>query len=307
MVNLPRFLTLIVAFSLSFPALSGDRSNTRYPIMMVHGIFGFDSLLGVDYFYGVPEFLSEDGATVFLTAVSAANATEVRGEQLIAEVEAVLALTGADKVNLIGHSHGGPTVRYVASVAPHLVASVTSVGGVNWGSPVADALRDAIEPGSVTESVAAAAANALANLIELLSGSSHRPTDALAATESLTTAGTLAFNQRYPEGVPQHYCGDGEPVAANGVHYFSWSGDVSYTNVFDPVDPFLAVTSLIIDDANDGLVSACSSHLGLVLNDSYRMNHLDEINQSFGLTHFWETDPKRVYRDHARRLKSLGL
>ena len=42
-----------------------------------------------------------------------------------------LAATGAAKVNLIGHSHGGPTARYVASVRPDLVGSVSSVAGVN--------------------------------------------------------------------------------------------------------------------------------------------------------------------------------
>ncbi|HBC18826.1 MAG TPA: hypothetical protein DC022_08760, partial [Alcanivorax sp.] len=32
-------------------------------------------------------------------------------------------------VNLLGHSHGGPTVRYVASVYPDYVASATAVAG----------------------------------------------------------------------------------------------------------------------------------------------------------------------------------
>merc|ERR1711976_999114 len=48
----------------------------------------------------------------------------VRGEQLLDYIDEVLALSGADKVNLIGHSHGGPTARYAASVAPDKVASV---------------------------------------------------------------------------------------------------------------------------------------------------------------------------------------
>ncbi|MCV5343391.1 alpha/beta fold hydrolase, partial [Escherichia coli] len=73
--------------------------------------------------------------------VSATNSSEVRGEQLLAQVETLLAAIGAEKVNLIGHSHGGPTTRYVASVRPDLVASVTSIGGVNKGSKVADLVR----------------------------------------------------------------------------------------------------------------------------------------------------------------------
>mgnify|MGYP006175506079 CR=1 FL=1 len=70
----------------------------------------------------------------------------------------MLAITGADKVNLIGHSHGGPTIRYVASVAPELVASATSVGGVNYGSEIADLVRANAAPGSAAEKLAAAQA-----------------------------------------------------------------------------------------------------------------------------------------------------
>ncbi|TKB54296.1 lipase family alpha/beta hydrolase [Ferrimonas aestuarii] len=289
------------------PAYSNTDSQTQYPIVLVHGLFGFDDILGIDYFYGIPQALTEEGATVFVPAVSAANTTEVRGEQLLNEVERILALTGAKKVNLIGHSHGGPTVRYVASVAPHLVASITSVGGVNWGTEVADAMRGKLEPGSLPESSISDAANALVNLMEILSGNQGLPTDSIAATESLTTVGTLAFNAKYPEGVPSQYCGTAPMVADNGVYYFSWSGSRKITNVLDPSDAPMKLTGLIIPGDSDGLVSSCSSRLGYVINDHYRMNHLDEVNQAFGLHHLWETDPKQVFLEHAHRLKSLGL
>ena len=102
-------------------------TETEHPIVLVHGLSGFDNLFGiVDYFNGVPGALAEDGADVYVPQVSAANATAVRGEQLLAQVQEIVATTDADKVNLIGHSHGGPTVRYVAGVAPDLVASATS-------------------------------------------------------------------------------------------------------------------------------------------------------------------------------------
>lgn len=59
--------------------------------------------------------------------------------------------------------------------------------------------------------------------------------------------------------------------------------------------------------ANDGLVGTCSSHLGMVIRDNYRMNHLDEVNQVFGLTSLFETSPVSVYRQHANRLKNASL
>ena len=133
-VVLSSTLLLSQAQAMSAPPPTGY-TETQYPIVLAHGLFGFDAILGVDYWYKVPETLQKDGATVFLTSVANSNSPEVRGEQLIAEVERVLAITGADKVNLIGHSHGGPTTRYVASVRPDLVASVTSISGVNKGTP----------------------------------------------------------------------------------------------------------------------------------------------------------------------------
>ena len=91
-------------------------------------MLGFDSLLGIDYWYGIPSALRRDGAQVYITEVSQLNTSELRGEELLAQVEEIVAISGKPKVNLIGHSQGGPDIRYVAGVRPDLIASVTSVG-----------------------------------------------------------------------------------------------------------------------------------------------------------------------------------
>nr|MBP6792386.1 triacylglycerol lipase [Aeromonas sp.] len=261
----------------------------------------------VDYFYGIPQALTRDGAKVYVAQVSATQSSELRGEQLLKQVQQVLAITGAEKVNLIGHSHGGPTIRYVASVAPELVASATSVGGVNHGSEIADLVRAKVTPGSAAEGLAVAAASALSGVISLLSGGSQLPQDPLAALDALTSTGAQRFNQRYPEGLPSQHCGEGPLLADNGVYYFSWSGRGNMTNILDPVDPALALTGSFFKEPSDGLVGVCSSHLGKVIGTHYRMNHLDEVNQSFGIRHLFETDPVNLYRQHANRLQRLGL
>lgn len=286
-------------------AHAGTYTQTRYPIVLVHGIFGFDSALGVDYFYGIPEALRRDGAKVYVAQVSAANSHEVRGEQLLAQVKNILAVTGAAKVNIIGHSQGGPTSRYVAGVAPQLVASITSVGGVNRGSRVADIVRGVAPVGSVSEALANSAATALASLISLTSGGSGLPQMPTAALDSLTTAGSAKFNQRFPAGVPTSGCGNGAELV-NGVRYYSWTGTKTLTNLLDVSDAPLAVLGLVFGEANDGLVSACSSRLGKHLGD-YSQNHLDEVNQVLGLRDWFATDPVTVYRQQANRLKNLGL
>lgn len=302
-----RRCAMVLFASLALAATAQAQSGytqTRYPVVLVHGLFGFDSFLGVDYFYGIPQALRQDGARVFVAQVSAANSTEVRGEQLLAQVRNILAITGAAKVNLIGHSHGGPTVRYVAGVAPHLVASATSVAGVNRGSRVADILRGVAPAGSVSETLANTVTKAFVSLINLGSSGGSLPQMPTAALDSLTTAGSARFNQRFPQALPTG-CGSG-PELVNGVRYYSWTGVQPVTNVLDALDGPLGLLSLAFGEANDGLVSACASRLGKHLGD-HRQNHLDEVNQLFGITDWWSASPVTLYRQHANRLKQLGL
>ena len=302
------FFALFIALSL-LPAQTWATgyTGTKYPIVLVHGLFGFDNIGPVEYFYGIPAALRADGAQVFVTQVSAANSTEVRGEQLLAQVKQILAVTGASKVNLIGHSHGAPTSRYVASVRPDLVASVTSVGGVNKGSKFADFLLGVAPPGTYSNAAIVSLTNGASKLISFLSGQPKLPQNAAMAAASLSTPGSLKFNAAHPDGVPTSACGEGA-YNVNGVAYYSWSGAQQATNVLDASDPILVLTSLAFNgEPNDGLVGTCSSHLGQVIRDNYAMNHLDEVNQLIGLVNIFENNPVTMYRQHANRLKNSGL
>ena len=300
--------TFLVALSLlPVSGFAAGYTQTKYPIVLVHGLLGFDNIGPVEYFYGIPSALRYDGARVFTVQVSAANSTEVRGEQLLTQVKQILAATGATKVNLMGHSHGGPTARYVAGVRPDLVSSVTSIGGVNRGSMVADVLLGIAPAGTLSNTVIVSIANGLSTIINFLSGGSGLTQNSLAAAKSLSTAGSLQFNQRFPDGVPTSACGEGA-YNVRGVAYFSWSGAQPYTNFLDIADPALALTSLAFKGAkNDGLVSSCSSRLGRVIRDDYAMNHLDEVNQTVGLVNLFETNPVTLFRQQANRLKNQGL
>ena len=59
------------------------------------------------------------------------NSNEIRGEQLAQQVEEMARLLDNLKLTLIGHSQGGPTIRYVAGIMPNKVASLTSVSGTH--------------------------------------------------------------------------------------------------------------------------------------------------------------------------------
>lgn len=281
-------------------------TKTKYPIVLAHGLGGFDEIFGVyEYWFGIPNELRDGGATVFVTEVSQLNSTEARGEQLIDQIEQIVAITGKPKVNLIGHSHGGLDVRYVAAVRPDLVASTTSVGSPHKGAELATFLRANVQGGSFTEAVVGYFANWLGAVLGLLTGNTN-PSNAIAALDSLTAAGLAQFNASYPQGVPTSACGSGA-ATVNGIRYYSWSGTGILTNALDVSDAAMALTSLFYSEANDGLVGRCSSHLGTVIRDNYFHNHLDEVNQILGLVSIFESNPTSVFRTHANRLKNAGL
>ncbi|MCK9194575.1 MAG: triacylglycerol lipase [Nevskia sp.] len=298
--------TLLLSL-VALPAAAAGYTQTRYPIVLAHGLFGFDTLAGVPYFYQIPDALSRDGAKVYVTKVSAENSSVVRGEQLLTQVKNILAVTGAKKVNLIGHSQGGLDIRYVAAVRPDLVASVTTVGTPHKGSKFADALRGKLAPGSLTEAVLASVAQGFGSLINILSGGGTNPQNAIAALDALTSAGTASFNSKYPAGLPTSSCGSGA-ASANGVAFYSWGGTGLLTNVLDLTDPALGLTGLAFGfEANDGLVGRCSNHFGKIIADNYFQNHLDEVNQTFGLVSLFTSNPVTLFREQANRLKNAGF
>lgn len=296
-----------LSFGAASHAVAADTyTQTRYPIVLVHGAFGFDAIGPVSYWYGIVGALRSGGATVYTPSVSGAESSEARGEQLLRQLRSYKAAYGHQKFNLIGHSHGGPTARYVAAVAPELVASVTTVGSPHAGSKVADAI-ETVTSWTGTTGFAATLANGLASTIAFLSGSPTLPQDSLGSLKSLSTRGAANFNSRFPQGKPTSSCGQG-PASVNGIRYWSVGGTSVATNVLDVSDALLVSTSVLFGfEQNDGLVGRCSSHWGTVLKDNYAWNHLDEVNQAFGLRGVFSQDPVAFYRSQANRIKGSGL
>ncbi len=283
------------------------RYDTKYPIVLVHGVSGFDQvLLLVEYFHDIPSTLRKGSAKVYTPNVTAWHDAYVRGEQLIDYIENyVLPHSGATKVNLVGHSLGSPTSRYVASTRPDLVASVTSVNGVNHGSGFADWGMRTFPEGTAGNDVIAELLNLLGNVTDYLAGDPYDQ-DALSSVLFMTTEGLNTFNNQHPQGKPTSYCGSG-PQKVNGIHYFSWGSTGGITNALDPLDYLMAFTGVIgfNNSDHDGLVSRCSQHWGNVLRDNYHLNHTDATNLLFGMTGW--TDPRDIYSNHASRLRSMGL
>ena len=293
------------------PAPSGY-TDTQHPIMLVQGILAFDSIAGVDYWYKISEKLESEGAQVYTAHINAFNGSVARGEQLIEELDNIRAVDPSiQKFNLVAHSQGGLTSRYVMSVRPDLVASLTTMGSPNQGAPIADALNNIFSENSPLGSTYEFIINAAGSLIDGLSRDGVGKSDARALTKEFTTAGAASFNATYPAGLPTTQCGEGPwSVVINGhnINLYSWAGGAAFTNALDPLDYLFATTGLLFaGESNDGITGSCSSHFGKVIRDDYKMNHGDLINQVLGLHTLFDTDPLSVYRTHANRLKTAGL
>lgn len=290
---------------------------TRYPLVLVPGMLGFVRLLLYPYWYGIVAALRRGGATVIAVQVSPLNSSEVRGEQLLARIEAIRQETGAARVNLIGHSQGSLTARYAAAKRPDWVASVTSVAGPNHGSELADYLEKHY-PATTAKgrllSVALRLIAALMSLLETGYRGPRLPVDVPAAHQSLTSEGVALFNRQYPQGLPETWGGQGAEEV-DGVRYYSWSGTLQPgktdrgRNLLDGTNRSCRLFArTFVREAGhcDGMVGRYSSHLGTVIGDQYPLDHFDIVNQSLGLVGKG-AEPVRLFVEHARRLKAAGV
>lgn len=289
-------------------------TKTKYPIMLVHGVAGWDSLGNiVDYFNGIPHALTKDGANVCIAAVSSFASSFDRAAQLAPQVKQCAQHFGAAKVNIMAHSQGSPTARILLEYGDsrNYIASITSINGVNKGSKVADFIRGVLPEQSLVETSVAKIVDAVGDFIDAISSDGQNLSqNSLDALETLSTAGTADVNAYTPWGVnTSSYCAksvEDHNVHGKNIKLFSWTGNDPTTNILDISDPFIALTSKVfINEKSDGLVGVCSTYLGKVIADNYHMNHLDATNQVLGY-HGW-TEPKTLYTKQANLLKGKGL
>jgi len=263
-----------------------------YPIVLAHGFFGFDDFAGagfLSYFYGVKEHLAAGGEElVYTPAVDPFNSSDFRGDQLIAEIEAILAETGHAKVNIIGHSQGGLDARAVAHKRPDLVASVVTVATPHFGSPVADIVLKYVDDPD--------AQDVLNELLKLIGAPLYdeigNETDVFKPLHLFSQPGIAQFNASHPD----------QP----GVFYASVTGrsdeqlggiecepDVAqsfvkqWDAVVDPIDIALSLSEAVVDggfnseEPNDGLVRVVDARWGQFWG-CIPADHLDQVGQLLG-------------------------
>lgn len=122
--------------------------KTRYPILLVHGIFFRDWQL-VNYWGRIPATLIRNGAVIYYGGQQSAAKIEQSASELAARIEQVLAETGAEKVNIIAHSKGGLDSRCAIAKFDlgDKVATLTTINTPHRGCEFVDKLLRQIPDG----------------------------------------------------------------------------------------------------------------------------------------------------------------
>ena len=119
--------------------------QTKYPLLMVHGIFfrDFDYL---NYWGRIPKALEENGAKIYYGKHLSAASVKKCGEELAARIEEICKEGGFEKVNVIAHSKGGLDMRYAISKcgADRYVASLSTINTPHRGCEFAEYLLEKI-------------------------------------------------------------------------------------------------------------------------------------------------------------------
>ena len=250
----------------------------RAPIVLVHGLFGFDRLqvFGwtlADYFPGIPELFRAAGNRVHVARLSPTGGVADRACQLKAFLDREVP---SEPVHLIAHSLGGLDSRYLISslgMAPR-VLTLTTAGTPHRGTPFADWGLQRME-----------------YVGKLFFDALGIPVQAF---YDLTTSKCKAFNTATPD--------------APNVRYFSIAGQCEEKRLV----PSWHVVSMPIvnqkEGPNDGIVSVQSATYGERV-DVWEGDHLSLVNWSnpVDAARGARVDRAEAYAALVRRLADEGF
>lgn len=250
----PRLEALGPILKDTYATLRDGCKTPKHPIVLAHGLLGFDelhlagSLLpGVQYWRGITEALSSNGASVITASVPPSASIEERAAKLSQNIEAK---AHGESVNIIAHSMGGLDARYMISQLkpPNVqVLSLTTIASPHRGSAFADYMFEQIGP--------------------------ERLPKVYRALKALQIE-TGAFSQLKRDYMCENF--NPNTPDRDGVKYFS------YGAVFTPPiwSAFRQSHRIVekIEGPNDGLVSVASSKWGTYKGTLSDVNHLDLIN-----------------------------
>ncbi|WP_246019733.1 lipase family alpha/beta hydrolase [Bacilliculturomica massiliensis] len=263
--------------------------GTKYPILLVHGIFFRDWQL-LNYWGRIPGELMRNGASVFYGEQQSAAPVSRSGEELAARIREILEAEGCEKVNIIAHSKGGLDSRYAISrlgMGQH-VASLTTINTPHRGCVFAERLLKLFPEGLVR--FIADKYNAVFRKL------GDREPDFLGGVLDLTAGRCARFNEEVRDDDRVYY----QSVTSKMKGMFSFGFPLIFTY---PIVKF-------VEGENDGLVTPDSAKwgnfLGLVTGSGYRgVSHGDMVDlMRENIAGF---DVKEFYVNIVSGLKERGL
>lgn len=271
--------------------------KTKYPLLMVHGVFFRDSE-HLNYWGRVPAELIKNGATVYYGGQESAGPVRNCAVEIKDVIEKIVKETGCEKVNIIAHSKGGLDSRYAITkcgMAPY-VASLTTINTPHKGCEFADYLLERA-PESLKKSVAAAY-NAGAKAL------GDKEPDFIKAVTDLTATGAKALRDEM-ESFEHVYDDEENPI-------FTQSYGSKLNKAVNGKFPLNLSYNLVklFDGNNDGLVGEKSfpwgSRFQLLTNKGKRgISHADMID--LNRENIAGFDVREFYVGLVHDLKERGL
>lgn len=223
-------------------ARAGERiCATKYPILLVHGVF-FRDFEHLNYWGRIPKELEANGAVIFYGSHNSASPVRESAKELEKRILEIVEETGCGKVNIIAHSKGGLDSRYAiakTSAGKH-VASLTTINTPHRGCEFADWMLNKITP--ERQRKIADAYNACASML------GDTDPDFIAACRDLTRSSCLDMNKQITDDPYVYY----QSVGSVQSGTFSGRFPLNMTYLF--VKYF--------DGPNDGLVGERSFKWG---------------------------------------------
>ncbi len=230
---------------------------TKYPILLVHGVF-FRDFKYLNYWGRVPDELVRNGATIFYGNHQSAASVPESAKELAERIRQIIRETNCEKVNIIAHSKGGLDCRYALAHygIESMVASLTTINTPHRGCEFAEYLLHKV-PVSTKNKIAGAYNTALKKLGDFQPDFISAVTDLTA-----TRCRELDTQMLMPEGVFCQSFGSKLNHATGGKFPLNFS--------------YLLVKHF--DGPNDGLVSENSFRWG----EEY---HLISVRGRRGVSH----------------------
>ena len=240
-------------------------ATPKHPIVLAHGLLGFDELRlagnflpGVHYWRGITEAMRANGIEVITASVPASGSIEERALKLGHDIASK---ANGKSVNIIAHSMGGLDARYMISrLQPDNVEvlSLTTIASPHRGSAFADFCFQEIGSQHLPHFYK------FFDRIGVSTGAFHQLTRRYMKEE---------FNPKTPD--------------VEDVRYFSYGSTVapSYWSAFYRSHGIVEK----LEGANDGLVSVESAKWGTYKGTLVDVSHLDLINWTNRLRWwFWQ-------------------